>query len=292
MLTCIADIILYILLCSLQTENANRVFAYVKAHRGKLPLRHFVTRSNAAGEMMVMLSLSPVDVQSIAGELMQTFSFVKSVYACRLAFRPAHALDGKCIHLAGAQTLTETLCGLTFSVSPQSFFQVNHEQTEILYRTALSFAQLTPQDEIADVYCGAGTISLAAARECKHVTGIEIVPEAIRDANLNARVNHLENKTTFLCADAAQAYPALQKKHAFSAVIVDPPRKGLDASVTESLIASPASRLVYVSCNPATLARDVKLLTSSGAYRFITAQPVDMFPKTEHVETVVLLSRR
>ena len=277
--------------CPLQTDRANAVMRFARGRRKKLPLRYLVTRVSEAGETMVTLSLSaPADAAFLARAIADEFPFVKSVYACRLCARPAHALDGAFTLLFGRETLEETLNGLTFSVSPRSFFQVNRAQAERLYSIALDFAALTPDDRAADVYCGAGTIALAAARRCAHVTGIEIVPEAIRDAEANARKNGLADKTRFVVGDAAARYPALQKTERFSCVIVDPPRKGLDAPVTDALIAAPAPRLVYVSCNPATLARDVKRLTESGAYRFERAQPVDMFPQTEHVETVCLLT--
>lgn len=278
--------------CPLQTDNANLVFRFVKAHRGKLPLRFLVTRVNAAGEMMVTLSLgAPVDAAALAKTLLREFPFVRSVYSCRLALRPAHALDGPCTLLAGDETLTETLCGLHFSVSPRSFFQVNRAQTEALYGAALACANLTSEDRVADVYCGAGTISLAAARFCQQVTGIEIVPDAVRDAKNNARANGLDGKTRFLLGDAAQIYPRLHNSERFRVVFVDPPRKGLDPAVTAALSAAPAPRLVYISCNPATLARDIKLLTQN-AYRLDFAQPIDMFPQTEHVETIVLLQKK
>ena len=278
--------------CPLQTDSANAVMRFARDHRKTLPLRYLVTRVSEAGEMMVTLSLSaPADAAFLAKAIAAEFPFVKSVYACRLSPRPAHALDGACALLTGRETLVETLNGLAFSVSPRSFFQVNRAQAERLYNIALDFAALAPDDRAADVYCGAGTITLAAARKCAHVTGIEIVPDAIRDAEANARRNGLADRTRFIAGDAAARYPALHKTERFSCVIVDPPRKGLDAPVTDALIAAPAPRLVYVSCNPATLARDVKRLTESGAYRFERAQPVDMFPQTEHVESVVLLSK-
>ena len=217
---------------------------------------------------------------------------LKSVYFCRLRPRFVHALDGECQHILGAKKLNETLCGLNFTLSPRSFFQVNRLCAELLYSKALEFACLASTDRAADIYCGAGTISLCAARQCAHVTGIELISEAIRDARLNAEHNGLKDKTEFLAGDAAREYPRLSASRRFDAVIVDPPRKGLDKPVTEALILSPAKRLIYVSCDPATLARDVKLLTASGKYRFEKAVPVDMFPGTCHVETVVLMSGR
>ena len=278
--------------CPLQSPLANRALAYVQENRGRLPLRYLVTRVNEAGEMIAVLSLyAPVDAAAFARKMMSALPFLKGVYSCRLSGRPAHALDGACTLLCGEERIRETLCGRTFSVSPKSFFQVNHAQTETLYAEALKLANLSPDDEIADVYCGAGAISLAAAGLCRRVTGIEIVPEAIRDAKENAEINGLSEKTEFVCGDAACVYPKLHRQRHFSTVIVDPPRKGMDAPVVSALLQSPAERVVYVSCNPATLARDVKALCANQTYRLVSAQPVDMFPQTEHVETVVLMSR-
>ena len=277
--------------CPLQSTNANRTLSFVKENRGRLPIRYLVTRGNEAGEMIAVLSLyAPVDTRAFAQKMMKELPFLKGVFTCRLSLRPTHALDGVCTLASGRESIGETLCGRTFSVSPKSFFQVNHAQTETLYAEALKLANLSPEDEIADVYCGAGTISLAAASFCRRVTGIEIVPEAIRDAKKNAENNGLSAKTEFICGDAAFIYPKLHRQRRFSAVIVDPPRKGLDAPVVSALLQAPAERVVYVSCNPATLARDVKALCLNQTYRLVSAQPVDMFPQTEHVESVVLLS--
>ena len=278
--------------CLLQADSVNRLLVWLKKNMGNLPIKYIVTRINDAGEIMLTLSLTyPGDITELARRVCAAFEEVRSVYLCRLNRLPAHALDGECVKVLGEDTLFERLCGLSFTVSPRSFFQVNRPQAEKLYETALRMAELKSTDKIADIYCGAGTISLCAARACAHVTGIEIVPEAIRDAKRNAERNGLTKKTEFLCGDAARVYPALAAKNRFDAVIVDPPRKGLDKAVTDALIAVPAEKLVYVSCDPGTLARDVKLLTQSGRYRFVSAQPVDMFPLTAHVETVVLLSK-
>ncbi len=276
--------------CPLQADGANRVLAFVRAHRRGLPLKNLVVRTNAAGEMMVTLSLyARADATRLARAIMTEISMVRSVYACELSRRPAHALDGICRRLAGTETISETLDGLRFSVSPQSFFQVNRPQAERLYGEALALAALKPGDRVCDVYCGAGTITLFAARTCARATGIEIVAPAVADARKNAEANQLSHRVQFMEGDAAALYPGLQKREHFDAVIVDPPRKGLDEPVIRALCESPADKLVYVSCNPATLARDLRLLAS--AYRLAAVRPVDMFPQTGHVETVVLLSK-
>lgn len=278
--------------CLLQTDEANEVFRFIKENRGSLPIAYVVPRVNAKGEMLLTISLEkPADLAPLAANLMKKFPYLLSVWVCRLSNRPAHALDGAVKRVAGTGEFTETLCGLEFSVSPRSFFQVNHKQAETLYETALEFADLKETDNVADVYCGAGTISLAAAKRCAFVTGIEIVEDAVRDANKNAEANGLSGKTKFYAGDAAEVYGRIYKKQKFDCVIVDPPRKGMDEKVVNALLASPPERIVYVSCNPATLARDVKLLTANGVFKFEKAVPVDMFPMTEHIETVALLSR-
>lgn len=276
--------------CLLQPECVNALLAGIRPYIKGLNPKYIVPRVNSKGEMMLTLSfIYPADIEKAAFELTKAFSFIKSVYICVLRQGHTHALDGRCTKVCGADTLTEELCGLTFSVSPRSFFQVNRLQAEKLYSLALEMAELKPGEQVCDIYCGAGTISLCAARTAGHVTGIEIVPEAIRDAKSNAKVNKLTEKTEFLCGDAAKLYPKLARQ--FDCVITDPPRAGMEKPVIDALIEHPAKRLVYVSCDPGTLARDIKLLTQSGAYKFVRAIPVDMFPWTGHVETVVLLVR-
>ena len=279
--------------CLLQTEGVNRLLSLARPLVKRFPARWLVCRENADGELMLILSVQQsCDPKSAALTLMQQEPRLKSVQLCLLKPRPAHALDGVCRCVAGAPALTETLLGLKFRLSPLSFFQINRRQAAKLYELALDFAKAGPEQRIADVYCGAGTISLCAAARGSHVTGIEIVAPAVEDARFNARQNGLSERAEFLQGDAAVLYPRLSRSQGFDSVIVDPPRKGLARPVVDALIAAPAPRLVYISCDPATLARDVKLLTASGADRFEKAVPVDMFPGTHHVETVVLLSGR
>ena len=273
--------------CLLQGENVNRTVRALRPRLKNTDMSGAVLRVNSAGEIMLILTGGSVPAGT--DKFIDLAPEIKSVHFYRLRPRPAHALDGRCTLLAGAERLDETLNGLSFSISPQSFFQVNRRQAERLYDAALDLANLTENDEICDIYCGAGTITLNAAGRCKSVIGIEIVPEAISDARKNAGANRLSGQTQFLCADAAQAYPPLARRKKFNAVFVDPPRKGLDKAVVDALIAAPTEKLIYVSCDPATLARDIKLLTHSGVYRFVKAQPVDMFPGTSHVETVCCL---
>ncbi len=192
--------------------------------------------------------------------------------------------------LWGSERIDHTLCGLTFEVSAASFLQVNTEQTEKLYKTVLALLNPQKSETVADIYCGIGTISLMLAKRVKRVIGVENVLQAVDDAKRNAQKNSIGN-SEFLCGDAEKVLPELVKNGVrFDAAVVDPPRKGCDESTLKAITEAGVSRLVYVSCNPATLARDCKLLTQLG-FTLSTVQPVDMFPQTEHVESVVLMSR-
>ena len=192
--------------------------------------------------------------------------------------------------LWGQDFLMDTLCGLRFKLSVPSFYQVNRDQAEVLYGKALEFAGLTGEETVLDLYCGTGTITLCMAAKAKRVIGAEIVAPAIADAKENAARNGIEN-AEFFCGDAADIAAKLEQDGLRPDVItVDPPRKGLSPEVIASVAAMGPERVVYVSCDPATLGRDVKLFAELG-YRAIRACAVDMFPGTRHVETVVLLSK-
>ena len=192
--------------------------------------------------------------------------------------------------LYGQNYLMDTLCGLEFKLSMPSFYQVNRDQAEVLYGKALEFAGLAGNETVLDLYCGIGTITLCLAKAAKRVIGAEIVPPAIRDAKENAVRNHVEN-AEFFCGDAADIAARLEAEGLRPDVVtVDPPRKGLAPEVVASVAAMGPEKVVYVSCDPATLGRDVKLFGQLG-YQAVRAAAVDMFPGTAHVETVVLLSR-
>ena len=194
--------------------------------------------------------------------------------------------------LYGPGWIQDTLCGLTFRLSPAAFYQVNHDQAEILYRKALQFAALTGTETVLDLYCGTGTITLCLAREAGRSVGVEVVPQAIEDAKENAKRNGLADKTEFYCMDAGQAAQMFAARgERPDVIVVDPPRKGVSPDVIEAMAAMGPRRIVYVSCDPATLARDVKLLRERG-YALQTAEAVDLFPRCAHIETVCLLSRQ
>ena len=183
-----------------------------------------------------------------------------------------------------------SLSGLRFRLSPRSFFQVNPPQAEKLYDLAVSMAGLTGGETVVDLYCGAGAIGLLAAPRAGEVVGVEVVPAAVEDARETAARNGVGN-VSFLCADAAEAATQFAARGMQPDVLfVDPPRKGLDASVIDSIAAMEPSRVVYVSCDPATLARDLRRFAGLG-YAAQKAVAVDMFPRTRHVETVVVMSR-
>ena len=190
--------------------------------------------------------------------------------------------------LWGADTLTDSLCGLRFQLSVPSFYQVNRDQAERLYGKAIEFAGLTGRETVLDLYCGAGTISLAMARHAARVIGAEIVPEAIENARENARLNGVGNAEFFLGDAGAVAKKLAADCLRPDVVVVDPPRKGLEAEVIPAIAAMGPERVVYVSCDPGTLARDVKRFQEAG-YVPARAAAVDMFPRTAHVETCILL---
>ena len=192
--------------------------------------------------------------------------------------------------LWGQDFLMDTLCGLQFKLSVPSFYQVNRDQAEVLYGKALEFAALTGEETVLDLYCGTGTITLCLAKQAKKAIGAEIVPPAIEDAKENAARNNIEN-AEFFCGDAADIAAKLEREGLRPDVItVDPPRKGLAPEVIASVAGMGPKRVVYVSCDPATLGRDVKIFDGFG-YKAVRAAAVDMFPGTRHVETVVLLSK-
>lgn len=192
--------------------------------------------------------------------------------------------------LFGSAELAETVCGLKFNVGAHSFLQVNPEQTQKLYLAAANALNLTANDDVADVFCGIGTISLLLAQRARSVLGIEAVPPAVKDARRNAKLNNIKN-AEFICENAETALPRLVAEgKRFSAILLDPPRRGAEKPALDAIVNSGAERIAYVSCNPATLARDCKILAAAG-YSPMSVQPVDMFPMTHHVETVCLLSK-
>ena len=256
-------------------------------------IRHLYVRTNQAGEALCCVVANGTRLPH-APELVQ--SLRQAVPALAGLVLNTNTKDTNVIlgpnyrTIWGRDFLKERLCGMTFRLSVPSFFQINRAQTERLYAQALEFAGLTGQETVLDLYCGIGTISLALAQRAGQVIGTEIVPEAVQDAQANAARNQVDN-ARFLCGDAGEAAFQLAAEGVRPQVIcVDPPRKGLAPEVPEILASMAPERIVYVSCDPATLARDVKRFGELG-YPAVKAQAVDLFPRTAHVETVCLLSK-
>ena len=260
---------------------------------GRGLVRHLYIRSNAAGESLVCVL---VNGDKLPKEDRLVTLLRDACPKCTGIVLGTNTKKGNVIlgdryrTLWGSDRLEDTLCGKTFRLSVPSFYQVNRVQAERLYAKAIEFAGLTGQETVLDLYCGAGTITLALSDHAKKVLGAEIVPEAIDDARENAARNGVKN-AEFFCGDASDVAKKLARENLRPDVItVDPPRKGLAADVVESIAEMQPQRVVYVSCDSATMARDVKRLADLG-YTAQRACAVDMFPRADHVETVVLLSK-
>ena len=270
-----------------------QVPAYDEGSRTGL-IRHLYVRTNRAGEALCCVVANGKRIPrapELAEALRQAVPALAGL-VLNVNTRDTNVILGPDYRtIWGRDFLEEELCGMTFRLSVPSFFQINRAQTERLYQKALELAGLTGTETVLDLYCGIGTISLALARRAGQVIGAEIVPEAVADAQANARRNGVPN-VRFLCGDAGQAAFQLAQEGIRPQVIcVDPPRKGLAPEVPEVLASMAPERIVYVSCDPATLARDVKRFAALG-YQTVSAQAVDLFPRTQHVETVVLLGRK
>lgn len=272
--------------------NQYRVPVYDETtHTGLL--RHiYVRRGAVSGQVLVCLVVNGEKLPK-AQELIRRLETVPGFTTLVLSVNTGKGnavLGDKFITLHGPGYIEDTLCGLTFRLSPRSFYQVNHHQAQRLYETAIAQAGITKQDTVLDLYCGVGTITLAMASAAGKVIGVEVVPQAVEDARDNAKRNGIEN-AEFFCGDAGQAALQLEREGVRpDVVVVDPPRKGLNADTIEALSRMSPRRIVYVSCDPATLSRDVALLKERG-YELKTAQAADLFPRCAHVETVVLLSK-
>ena len=190
----------------------------------------------------------------------------------------------------GPGFIKDQLCGCTFRISPKSFYQVNPVQTEVLYNTAIRYAGLTGKETIVDAYCGIGTIGLAAAKKAKKIIGIELNKDAVRDARINARENHYKN-ASYYQGDAGEFMVQMAERgeHA-DVVFMDPPRAGSDEKFMDSVVKLNPEKIVYISCNPETLARDLRYMRKK-KYKVEKIQPVDMFAWCDHVECVVLLTK-
>ena len=272
--------------------NRHHIPAYDElTHTGLL--RHiYVRRGAVSGQVLVCLVVNGRKIPK-PGDLIEKLSQVPGFTTLVLAVntRPGNAILGdEFITLHGPGYIEDTLCGLRFRLSPRSFYQVNHHQAQRLYEAAISQAEITKDDLVLDLYCGVGTITLAMAKAAGKVIGVEVIEQAVQDAKDNAVRNGIEN-AEFFCGDAGKAALELEAKGIRpDVIVVDPPRKGLNADTIEALHRMSPRRIVYVSCDPATLARDVAFLKERG-YQLKNAMAADLFPRCAHVESVVCLSR-
>ena len=271
--------------------NHWRISAYEET-TGKGLLRHiYVRRGVVSGQVLVCLVVNGRKLPH-SDDLIQRLKKVEGFTSLVLSVNTKAGntvLGEEFITLYGEGFIEDTLCGLTFRLSPRSFYQVNHHQAQRLYEAAIAQAEITKEDLVLDLYCGVGTITLAMAKAAGKVIGVEVVQQAVEDARENAKRNGIEN-AEFFCGDAGKAALELEKKGIKpDVIVVDPPRKGLNADTVEAIARMAPRRVVYVSCDPATLARDVALLKEKG-YCLKNAQAADLFPRCSHVESIVCLT--
>jgi len=292
--------------CHLQPDPSNAIrlaikeychekgwsFANVKTKTGFL--RNIIIRNNLAGDVMVTLVTgidAPERFQALKDMLVDRFSMIVSVHGCVNPKVNDSIHDLPVIHLHGETHLIETLGHVRFRIGPKSFFQTNSRQALALYSRARALAGLQPEDHVYDLYCGVGSLGLFMADGCKHVVGIEQIPEAIEDAHANAELNGITHASFETGQVELLLDPAFVERHGRpDVVITDPPRAGMHPDVVRHLAAAAPDRIVYVSCNPATQARDLKMLADT--YELVTVEPVDMFPHTHHIESIALLRQR
>lgn len=292
--------------CLIQNKNGDAIVEYIRQiaddlgiaaydevnHQGIL--RHIVVRTayETNDTMIILVTKSkqlPYE-QDLIERIVTERPEVKSIIHNINRFKTNVILGDEMRTIFGEDYIYDTIGSLQFKLSPRSFFQVNPTQTKVLYEQAINYAQIKEDDIVIDAYCGIGSISLFLAEKAKKVYGVEIVPEAIADAKANAQLNGIEN-VEFVVGKAETVMPKWKKENLKpNVIVVDPPRKGCDETLLEAMIAMEPERIVYVSCNPATLARDLRIL-AAGGYRTEEVQPVDMFSQTYHVEAVALLSK-
>jgi len=293
--------------CQIEDQEADAIIREVKSllksfriktydeDTGYGLLRHVLVRKGYhTGEIMVVLVLaSPIlpSKNNFVKALRKNHPDISTVVINVNDKKTSMVLGERNIVVYGKGFIEDKLCGCTFRISPNSFYQVNPAQTEKLYEKAISCAKLTGKEKVIDAYCGTGTIGIIASKCAKEVYGVELNKDAIKDAITNAKRNDVKN-IRFINDDAGKYMVSLaEKKESIDVVIMDPPRSGSDEAFLSSVVKLSPRRVVYVSCNPETLARDLKYLTKKG-YKVTEATPYDMFPHTAHVESVVCLSRK
>ncbi|MBE6911741.1 MAG: 23S rRNA (uracil(1939)-C(5))-methyltransferase RlmD [Ruminococcaceae bacterium] len=289
--------------CLIQSELADKIRGAVHKWQkeynvssyneksGKGILRHIYVRSGKGGAVLCIVTTKKPDntdklIELINRECPEVCGIVLNINK-----KITNVILGdKYITLWGKGFVEDELSGLRFEISPAAFYQVNRAQTEKLYDIAVSLATENGAKTALDLYCGIGTITLSLAKKIDKVIGVEVVPQAIEDAKRNAKLNGMEN-AEFICADASEAAKMLADRGEMpDVIVVDPPRKGLTPEGISEIKRMNPKTIVYVSCDPATLARDLKLFEQDGSYKTISVQPIDMFPRTKHVETVAKLT--
>lgn len=273
--------------------DENNVSAYDEEKHTGLVRSLFIRHAEATGQIMVTVianGKSLPNEATLAPALTSLFPNIVSVILNVNAEKTNVLLGKSCRTLWGSDSMTDTLCGLSFSISPLSFYQVNRQGAQRLYGIAAEFAELKGDETLLDLYCGAGTIGLSMAKSVKNLIGVEVIPAAIENAKHNANQNGVEN-ARFICGDAADAAKLLAEEGLRPDVIVlDPPRKGCAQELIETVVEMAPERVVYVSCDSATAARDAAIFATLG-YKAEKIQAVDMFPRTTHIECVMLLKK-
>lgn len=293
--------------CLLENEKADEIVVTIRKlsagfkikafdpKTGRGFLRHVLVRTGfSSGEIMVVLVTAPgafPSKRSFTNELLRRHPEITTVVWNVNTSETVLMLGRESETLYGEGYIADKLCGLSFRISPRSFYQVNPVQTEVLYHLAGEMAALSGNERILDAYCGTGTIGLTMAKNARELVGVELSRDAVRDARENAKRNGVTN-AKFFAGDAGEyMMHALEAGEKFDVVVTDPPRAGCSSRFLHSLLKLSPKRVVYISCNPETLARDLNTLTRGG-YRVRKIQPVDMFPFTNHVESVVCLTRK
>lgn len=274
--------------------NEYKVIGYEEKDGSGL-IRHVLVRtSHSLENIMIVLVLTNEELpykEEIIAKIIKRYSSVKSIIINVNNKAGNTILGDRCITIYGDDYIEDELCGLKFRIGPKSFYQVNHYQTEVLYQKAIELANLKESDVLIDAYCGIGTIGLIASKYVNKVYSVEIVDEAIKNAKINAKINKIKN-IEFVCAKAeSQIVKWASEQVNADAIIVDPPRKGCDITLLETINQMNIEKVVYVSCDPATLARDLKIMIEKG-YEVLQVQPVDMFPYTSNVENIALLIKK
>lgn len=295
--------------CLIQDEVADKIVALTRdwINKNKIEpatldgefnqsgtLRHIMIRNGLkTGEVMVVLVATTENIPAIESYkqiMIENIEGLKSIILNVNAKNTNVILGDKCITLYGSDTIQDYIGEFKFNISPLSFFQVNPVQTEVLYNKVLEFAKLTGSETVIDAYCGTGTITLFLSQRAKKVYGVEIIESAVINGKENVMINNVDN-VEFFVGKSEEIIPGLIKENIMADVIVvDPPRKGCDAKLLDAIAESGAKKVVYVSCDPSTLARDLKILEGKG-YKTVEVQPIDMFPQSFHVEVVVKLTK-